>query len=141
MKTLDRGKPSAALLIHELADLRQKGVAEVKPLGPDIFEVLSVEEKPEVPKTNMSLEPIYIFEPDFFKVLEKTKPGKGGEIQVTDAIQLMINEGHKVYATKLLENEIRLDVGDAESYWDALSVSHNLSTVTSGGRPPNPMPR
>lgn len=123
----ERGESSGVLLIHELSDPRQKGVAEVRSLGTDCYEVLSVEEKPEKPKTRLGIEPVYIFRPDLFQALDRTKPGKGGEIQVTDAVQLMIAEGAKVHATMLLEDEVRLDVGDAESYWEALSISYKLA--------------
>ncbi len=123
----DQERPSAVLLIHELADLRQKGIAEVRPLGADVCQVLSVAEKPEAPRTNLAIEPVYIFQAHFFEALEKTKPGKGGEVQVTDGIQRMIDEGRKVYATRLQEDEVRLDLGDADSYWEALSVSHRLA--------------
>jgi UTP--glucose-1-phosphate uridylyltransferase len=123
----DRTRPSAVLLIHELADPRQKGVAEVRPLSGDSYEVISVEEKPEKPRTSLCIEPVYLFRRHFIEALERTKPGKGGELQVTDAIQTMISEGKKVHATKLLIDEARLDVGDAKSYWEAFSTSHKLA--------------
>ena len=123
----DQTRSDAVLLIHELADPRQKGVAEVRPVGGNSYEVLSVVEKPEKPKTRFGIEPVYVFQQRFFQALEKTKPGKRGEVEVTDAIQLMIKDGHNVHATRLLEDEARLDVGDAESYWEALSVSHRLT--------------
>jgi UTP--glucose-1-phosphate uridylyltransferase len=123
----DQRRASAVLLIHELVDVRQKGVTEVRALSAESYEVLSVEEKPEKPKTRLSIEPVYLFQPTFFDALGKTKAGRGGEVQVTDAIQQMIGEGNKVYATRLLEDETRLDVGDAESYWEALSLSYRLA--------------
>jgi len=126
-RLFDQRRPSAVLLIHELADPHQKGIAEARLVGVDSYEVLSVEEKPEKPKTKLSIEPIYMFRPNLFKALESTKPGMGREIQVTDAIQQMIEEEKKVYATRLLEDEVRLDVGDPESYWEALSVSYRLT--------------
>jgi len=127
MAIFGQKRPSAVLLIHESADLRQKGVAEVRPLAADSYEVLSVVEKPEKPKTKFGIEPVYIFQSHFFEALDKTKPGKGMEIQVTDAIQLVISQGNRVQATRLLEDETRLDVGDPESYWRTLSASYNLT--------------
>jgi len=124
---LDRARPGAVLLIHELPDPRKKGVAEVQPFGAGSYEVLSAVEKPEIPKTNLGIEPIYMFQSMFFQALEETEPDKKGELQVTDAIQRMISEGKRVLATKLLEGEVRLDVGDAESYWDALSASYRMA--------------
>jgi len=128
LKTIfDQERPSGVLLIHELADPRLKGIAEVRPITGDVYEVLSVEEKPERPKTKLAIEPVYIFQAHFFEALEKIKPGKGGEVQVTDGIQQMIDEGKKVYATRLRDDEVRLDLGDADSYWEALSISHRLA--------------
>ena len=49
-------------------------------------------------------------EPEIFKYLKETKPGKGGEIQLTDAIFKMKNDGHKLYAYDY--EGIRYDTGD-----------------------------
>jgi UTP-glucose-1-phosphate uridylyltransferase len=59
--------------------------------------------------------------------LEKTQPGLGGEIQLTDAIQQLINEGFNVQAVKLRNSEVRLDVGNPENYWQAIATSHQIS--------------
>lgn len=118
---------SIVLLVHELADLSGKGIADVRLRSDGFYDVLSVVEKPKKPKTNLGIEPIYLFQPHIFQVLDRTKPDRSGEIQLTDAIQLMISEGEKVHATALLKEEVRLDVGDPESYWKALSVSHELA--------------
>ncbi len=57
-------------------------------------------EKPEVEDAPSTLACLgrYILEPQIFTYLEKTEPGKGGEIQLTDAILAMINNGDKVLA-------------------------------------------
>jgi UTP--glucose-1-phosphate uridylyltransferase len=68
--------------------------------------------------------PVYVFHPVIFKALEKTQPGKGGEIQLTDAIQKLIEWGLNVYAIKLDKDQIRLDIGSPETYWEALSLSY-----------------
>lgn len=51
-------------------------------------------EKPEIKKapSNLAVGGRYVFTPDIFKALENTKPGKGGEIQITDAIRLLMKE-------------------------------------------------
>ena len=59
-----------------------------------------------------------------FKALEKTSPGVGGEIQLTDAIQRLIDWDLNVCAVRLNPDEVRLDIGSPETYWEALSLSH-----------------
>jgi UTP--glucose-1-phosphate uridylyltransferase len=127
LNTFNGQHASAVLLVHELADVRQKGVAEVEPLDDERYGVLSVAEKPTRPKSRFALEPVYIFQPEIFNALSETDRGSGGEIQLTDGIQRIIDRKRHVYAIRLLEDEIRFDVGDPESYWEALSLSHKLA--------------
>ena len=65
-----------------------------------------------------------VFRPVIFKALEATAPGVNGEIQLTDAIQKLIEWGLNVYAVKLDENYSHLDIGSPERYWAALELSY-----------------
>ncbi|HML03700.1 MAG TPA: hypothetical protein VK487_10090 [Candidatus Bathyarchaeia archaeon] len=56
--------------------------------------------------------------------MEQTQPGRSGEIQLTDAIQMLVDWGLRVYAVKLRKDHKRLDIGNLERYWSALSLSH-----------------
>jgi UTP--glucose-1-phosphate uridylyltransferase len=67
--------------------------------------------------------PIYVFHPVIFKALEQTPPGRGGEVQLTDGIQRLISWGLRVYAVKLREEDVRLDIGNPEGYWEAVKTS------------------
>ena len=73
--------------------------------------------------------PIYVFHPVIFKALEKTAPGKGGEVQLTDAIQKLVDWGLNVCAVRLNPNEVRLDIGSPETYWEALQLSHQWAIM------------
>jgi dTDP-glucose pyrophosphorylase len=53
--------------------------------------------------------------------------GSSGEIQLTDAIQKLIDWGLKVYAVKLDKDYAHLDVGSPERYWEALDLSYQHS--------------
>ena len=55
--------------------------------------------------------------------LKKIKTGKGGEFQLTDAIQNLIDQDHKVLAIKLEKHEKEVDVGTVESYKDSQKIS------------------
>lgn len=59
--------------------------------------------------------PVYIFEPSIFDALERTPPGKGDEIQLTDGFVKLIEEGKNVNAVKLGPDGIRWDVGTSEN--------------------------
>jgi UTP--glucose-1-phosphate uridylyltransferase len=122
----DGNRSDATLLLKEIEDPRQYGVAEVEEKN-GVLAVKRVKEKPKKPKTNLAIMPVYIFSHEILNALEKTQPGLGGEIQLTDAIQQLINEGFNVQAVKLRNSEVRLDVGNPENYWQAIATSHQIS--------------
>jgi UTP--glucose-1-phosphate uridylyltransferase len=68
-----------------------------------------------------------VINPTIFESLQTTPPDKGGEIQLTDAIQKLIDTGHRVQGIRLREDDIRLDIGTTpETYWEALRTSYEL---------------
>ncbi len=114
----------AAFLVLEIENPKQYGIVEGDEVEPGIISVKSVVEKPEKPKTHWAIMAMYAFHPVIFKALETTEPGKNGEIQLTDAIQKLIDWGSKVYAVKLDSSYAHLDIGSPERYWQALELSH-----------------
>ncbi|MGB9623058.1 MAG: UTP--glucose-1-phosphate uridylyltransferase [Candidatus Bathyarchaeia archaeon] len=124
MDANERFNADAIFLVQEVENPRQYGVIEVKEVEKGIYRVEKAVEKPEKPPTNLAIMPVYIFRPTIFNALQETLPGKGGEIQLTDAIQKMIEWGLNVYALRLGLGDIRLDIGSPETYWQALSISH-----------------
>jgi len=131
VKEHERLNVEAILLLQEVNNPSQYGVARVERTSDDTLKVLDVVEKPERPKSNLAIMPIYIFDPVIFKALEKIRPDKGGEVQLTDAIQMLIEWNLKVHAIKLRPNEIWLDIGNPETYWDALSTSYDHAKLAS----------
>jgi UTP--glucose-1-phosphate uridylyltransferase len=96
------------------------GIAKPKTSG-EIFELADVIEKPSIADapSNLAIAARYVFAPAIFDALAQTKPGKGGEIQLTDAIRALIQRGDKVYGMKLREGEQRYDIGNFDSYFRA----------------------
>uniref|UniRef100_UPI00054E148D UTP--glucose-1-phosphate uridylyltransferase GalU n=1 Tax=Clostridium tyrobutyricum TaxID=1519 RepID=UPI00054E148D len=86
----------------------EKCVYKVK----DLIEKPSVQEAP----SNIAILGRYILMPDIFNVLEKTKPGKGDEIQLTDALKNLL-EHQVIYACEFKGR--RYDVGDKFGYLQA----------------------
>ncbi len=87
----------------------------IKPLKQIDEKTVAVEdfiEKPSVTEAPSNLAALgrYVLEPEIFSYLKETKPGKGGEIQLTDAILAMKNNGEKLYAYNF--DGLRYDTGD-----------------------------
>ena len=101
------------------ADETQKyGVIAGEEIHPGLYRVSHMVEKPkpEDAPSNLAIIGRYILTPDIFKMIEDTPPGKGGEIQITDALMKMAEEGN-VLAYKFKGQ--RFDCGGAEGYIDA----------------------
>ncbi|MGI9034427.1 MAG: UTP--glucose-1-phosphate uridylyltransferase GalU [Pyrinomonadaceae bacterium] len=88
------------------------GVIDAEEVEPNIYKIRHVVEKPDFKDapSDMAVIGRYIFTPELFDAIEKTKPGAGGEIQVADAMRLMLDEDFPFYAVKL--NGTRHDAGD-----------------------------
>ena len=104
------------LLCKKVKDSKRYGVPTVEKISKDLFSVKEVIEKPDKPKSNFGILPLYYFRSDIFSSLKKIKKGKGNEFQLTDAIQNLIKEKQKVLAITLNKNEEEIDVGTVESY-------------------------
>jgi UTP--glucose-1-phosphate uridylyltransferase len=86
------------------------GIASVEDVEPDVVKVNHLVEKPalEDAPSDLAVAGRYILTPDIFEILEKTSPGKGGEIQVTDAIEMQAQAG-RCYGLRF--TGIRYDTG------------------------------
>ena len=114
----------AVLLVERVSDPRRYGVIRGVEIAPKVYRVVDIVEKPKKPPSNIATIAIYLFTTKIFKALERVTPDRSGEIQLTDAIKLLIEDGYPVYAVELLPYEKRLDVGTPESYWEALRISY-----------------
>ncbi len=72
------------------------GIAKVEELGPNVVKIPHVVEKPplEEAPSDLGVYGRYVLTPDIFELLEQTPPGRGGEIQVTDAIEMQAQAGN-----------------------------------------------
>jgi len=91
-------------------DTNKYGIIEPKQVSEGVYQVLSLVEKPEPEKAPSRLGIVgrYILTPEIFETLAVTPPGKGQEIQLTDALQLLLKK-QKLYAYEL--EGVRYDTG------------------------------
>jgi len=112
----------ATILLQDVSDPRQYGVVVGQDVRRGVLKIQNVEEKPARPKSKTAVMPLYLFEEKVFDSLSTGKPGKGGELQLTDAIQDLCESG-TVMGVKLRANELRLDIGSPETLMEALQLT------------------
>ncbi|MCA9245577.1 MAG: UTP--glucose-1-phosphate uridylyltransferase [Planctomycetales bacterium] len=102
-------------------EVEQYGIALPKGEAGDIFDLDDLIEKPsrdEAP-SNLAVAARYVCRPSIFQELSQTQPGKGGEIQLTDAFRHVLAQGGRIVGLRLRPGEKRYDVGNFESYFNA----------------------
>ncbi len=97
------------------------GIADPHDASSSVFELRDLIEKPTVEEapSNLAIAARYVFAPSIFEFLHRTKPGRGGEIQLTDAIRMMIEADRKVLGIRLPPHERRFDIGNFAAYFRA----------------------
>lgn len=103
--------PVIATMQVEGEAISRFGVIDAEEVEPGVFKIKDMVEKPPFAEAPSDLAIIgrYIFTPDIFEAIERTEPGAGGEIQITDAMRLLLKE-RPFYAVKL--DGTRHDAGD-----------------------------
>ena len=104
-------------------DTAKYGVIAGEMIREDIYRVHSMVEKPkpEDAPSNLAIIGRYILTPDIFDLIAQTEPGKGGEIQITDALMKQAQDGC-VLAYKFKGQ--RFDCGSVEGYIDATNFCY-----------------
>ena len=103
---------SSVIAVEKVAhqDTSSYGIIAPKQVEERVYQVLTLVEKPkpEEAPSNLGIVGRYILTPEIFCMLEKTTPGAGGEIQLTDGLRLLL-EKQKIYAYQF--EGIRYDTG------------------------------
>ena len=114
--------------IEKKEDLKRYGIADVEQVKDKVFRIKSIVEKPdpETAPSNLATHGAYILPPAIFGALKSLKPGKGGEIWLVDAINMLKDQGVPVYAVEI-ENGKYYDTGNKLEYMKTvveLALSH-----------------
>ena len=94
------------------------GIVTPRAVKPNVWQAMDLIERPskEEAPSRLAVLGRYILDPEIFSILEKTQPGRGGEIQLTDAIRVLAGQ-QAVYAYNFFGR--RYDIGDKEGFLEA----------------------
>ncbi|MBM3213581.1 hypothetical protein FJZ36_01475 [Candidatus Poribacteria bacterium] len=114
----------AATIVFETVPREQVihyGIAQPKNGAGEVFEVADLIEKPSIDEapSDLAVAARYLLDPVIFDYIRRTPPGRGGEIQITDSMRLMLQDGLRVWGVRLGPDERRLDIGNYASYYEA----------------------
>ena len=103
------------------------GVIEGELEADNVYRIRNMVEKPapEEAPSNLAIIGRYILSPDIFDVIRSTPPGKNGEMQITDALQLQAQQG-RVIGYRFSGR--RFDCGSVDGYVEATNYTYKLQT-------------
>jgi UTP--glucose-1-phosphate uridylyltransferase len=122
----ETGTSAVAVMEVPAADVGKYGIVKATTKGPNLWAVEDVVEKPDpsLAPSRLALPGRYVFDAAIFNDLRETKPGRGGEIQLTDGMTALARR-QGLLATTL--DAVRFDAGDKLGYLQAnveLGLAH-----------------
>jgi glucose-1-phosphate thymidylyltransferase len=117
-KAVESFKSGARIFLKEVPDAKRFGVAEIKG-----NKIISIEEKPALPKSNLAVTGLYIYDTNVFEIIRTLKPSGRGELEITDVNNEYIRLGEMDFS--MLQGYWS-DAGTFESLFRASELVRNM---------------
>jgi glucose-1-phosphate thymidylyltransferase len=117
VETFEKQGGGAKIILKEVEDPERFGVAELRG-----DRVVSIEEKPRSPKSNLAVIGIYMYDADVFEIIRTLEPSQRGELEITDVNNAYIRKGRMTY--EVLQGWWT-DAGTFESLYRATGLVHD----------------
>jgi glucose-1-phosphate thymidylyltransferase len=90
-KEFQESDAAASIFLCKVENPSRFGIADIQN-----GKIMKIMEKPEVPPTDLAVTGIYLLTPIIFQVIDRLKPSWRNELEITDALQMLLEEGHKI---------------------------------------------
>ena len=114
LNNVTKRKSGATIFAYQVGDPERYGIVSFNEQG----KVLSIEEKPQKPKSNYAIPGLYFYDNHVISIAESLKPSKRGELEISDLNRIYLNS-NKLYVEILERGFVWLDTGTHESLHQA----------------------
>jgi glucose-1-phosphate thymidylyltransferase len=111
-KDIQEFKSGCKLFLHETTTPEKYGVAEIRN-----NKIISIEEKPENPKSNMAVTGLYLYDNKVFDYIKKIKPSKRNQLEISDINNIYIQNNNCSYS--IMKDSFWMDAGEPDSLFKA----------------------
>jgi len=99
VKEFVKSDADASIVLCEVENPTRFGIAEIKN-----GEIIKIVEKPKEPPTNLAVIGVYLLTPKIFDIINRLKPSWRNELEITDALQMLLEENNKIIYNTVSEN-------------------------------------
>jgi glucose-1-phosphate thymidylyltransferase len=91
VKKFEQSDAAASIFLCKVENPSRFGIADIQD-----GKIIKIMEKPKIPPTDLAVTGIYLLTPTIFQIIDRLKPSWRNELEITDALQMLLEEGHVI---------------------------------------------